>query len=419
MTIDLDSRESVVDPAGYFGRHLEHGDVQWSDLHRSWVVLGHQAVSDAFRDAEALSADRVSVLERVASDRPDAFRVVVELLSGWMIFRDPPIHTRLRVPVRSAFTTRRVHELGPLVDQIVGEAFDSMVDAADGDTADLTAHVARPVPALVIGALLDVAPEDRPQLQQWSDALAGIVFSLSPAATPADGVVTAAEAFRDFFAPLVQDSMDGRNDESDESDGLVAKIARLGDDFDTTELIGMCTMLLFAGHETTTSLIQAITATLLERPDLERRLRDQPVLVDTAVEEIMRVQGPARTMVRKARTDHHRSGHEIAAGDRIMLAIAAANHDPRVFDEPAELDIARHPNPHLGFGWGLHHCLGAQLARAEATSFLRQLLERFDHLEPAGDIPPLEGAALGFRRGTIRLRVREAGRDVPQSRDRD
>lgn len=403
MTIDLDSRESVVDPAAYFGRHLDDGDVQWSEAHRSWVVLGHQAVSDAFRDAGMLSADRVSVLERVASNRPQAFRIVVELLSGWMIFRDPPIHTRLRVPVRTAFTSKRVNDLVPLVDEIVGDAFDAMVDAAEDGAGDLTTFVARPVPALVIGALLDVAPHDRPQLQQWSDALAGIVFSLSPAATPAEGVVQAAEAFRDFFAPLVSDATARRGDDTD---SLVARIARLSEDFDTTELIGMCTMLLFAGHETTTSLIQAITATLLERPDLERRLRDEPALVDTAVEEVMRVQGPARTMVRKARTDHQRSGRAIAAGDRVMLAIAAANHDPRVFDRPEQVDIARDPNPHVGFGWGLHHCLGAQLARAEATSFLRQLLERFDRLEPAGDIPALEGAAMGFRRGTIRLRVR-------------
>ena len=267
MDVDLDARQSIVDPSGYFGARFDAGDVQWSEAHRAWVVLGHDALSEAFRDAETLSADRVSVLERVAADRPAEFRVVVELLSGWMIFRDPPVHTRLRVPVRSAFTTRRVNDLRPLVDEIVADAFDAMTRAAIDGAADLTTHVARPVPALVIGALLDVEPDDRPRLQRWSDDLAAIVFSLSPAATPPEGVVHAATAFREFFAPLVERAA-GSDDGS-----LIGRIAALGDTFDTTELIGMCTMLLFAGHETTTSLIQAIAATLLERPDLESRLR--------------------------------------------------------------------------------------------------------------------------------------------------
>lgn len=394
-TLDLADPASITDPAGYFAPWFERGDVHWSEHHRAWVVIGHEALSEAFRDAHTLSADRITVLDRVAADRPAAFATVVELLSGWMIFRDPPVHTRLRLPVRSAFTTRRVADLGPLVDEIVDDAIATMRAASVGGALDLTQHVSRPVPALVIGALLGVDPSDRPLLQHWSDDLASIVFSLSPRATPPDAAIRAAEAFQEFFGDLVV--------RAGHDDSLIGRIAELDDTFAAEELVGMCTMLLFAGHETTTSLIQNQTALLLERPDLEAALRADDALIETAIDEFLRVQGPARTMVRKVTADHERSGRQLRAGDRVYLAIAAANHDPRVFDRAERIDLTRAPNPHMSFGWGLHHCLGAALARREAASVLRALLRTFPTLEPHGPIPPLRGATMGFHRGPVRL----------------
>ena len=373
--------------------------MRWSDAQRGWAVIGHAAVSDAFRDDHRISADRVTVLERVAASRPEEFQAVVELLSSWMIFRDPPAHTRLRTPVRSAFTPRRVERLGPTIEAIVDAAIDVMLAQRRDTVADWTEHVARPVPALVIGALLGVDPADRGRLQSWSDQLAAIVFSLAPASTPPAGVVQAAHAFRGFFGELVTRARQ-RDDDS-----LVARIASLDHDFDVAELVGMCTMLLFAGHETTTSLLQNSVAILLERPELADRLRIAPDLVPTAVEEFIRVQGPARTMVRKVAVTHERGGELMATGQTVYLSIAGANHDPRVFAHPDRLDPTRDPNPHLGFGWGLHHCLGAHLARIETTTVVRRLLERLPELVPAGVVPPLTGATMGFHRGTILLGV--------------
>ncbi|MFP5320446.1 MAG: cytochrome P450 [Acidimicrobiia bacterium] len=396
--IDLGCPASVVDPAGYFGPWLEAGDVHRSGAQRGWAVIGHAAVADVFRDAEGVSADRVTTLERVARSRPAAFGAVVEVLSSWMIFRDPPEHTRLRAPVRGAFTNRRVAALAPLVDEIADQAVDELLACADDGVADLTAHVARPVPALVIGALLGVEPEDRPRLQGWSDQLAAIVFSLTPSAPLPAGVVEAAEAFRAFFGELTASARPG--------DGsLVGDIIAIDPGFDRAELVSMATMLLFAGHETTTSLIQNLSATLLERPELERRVRHAPELHAPFVEEVLRTQGPARTMVRKALRPQELGGHEVAEGDVLYLSIAAANHDPRVFEEPATFDPAREPNHHLSFGWGLHHCLGARLARAETVAVLRRLLDRLPALRPAGDVPPLQGATMGFHRGPVRLAV--------------
>ena len=395
--IDLGAPRSIVDPAGYFGPWFERGDVHWSEMHRGWVVLGHEAVAEAFKDGERLSADRVTTLERVAASRPEEFRSVVEILSSWMIFRDPPEHTRLRLPVRSAFTARRVSDLGPLIDDIVDQAIDDMIVGAVDGAGDLTDRVAKPVPALVIGALLGVEPADRPRLQAWSDDLATLIFSLDPRSTPSDSLIAAARGFRDFFGRLVENR---RGDDS-----LVGHIAAADDAFGAAELISMCTMLLFAGHETTTSLIQNAVATLLERPDLCSALRADPTLLPAAVEELLRVQGPGRTMVRKVAVAHERGGHRLEPRQVVHLSIAAANHDPRVFERPEILDISRDPNPHLSFGWGLHHCLGAPLARVEAVTVLSRLLERFPDLRAAGPIPHLDGSTMGFGRGPVSIAV--------------
>lgn len=396
---DLGCTASIVDPAGYFAPWFERGAIHRHRRPRGWAVIGHEAVASAFKDSETLSADRVSVLERVAARRSEEFRLVVDLLSGWMIFRDPPVHTRLRVPVRSAFTHRRVSDLAGLIEDIVERAFDELADTAVSGAGDLTRHVARPVPALVIGALLGVDDDDRHRLQGWSDDLAALVFSTSPSETPPAGVIRASRAFHEFFGRLVDESTRGGEDT------LVARIAALDTSFSRTELVGLCTMLLFAGHETTTSLIQQMTALLLERPALAEQLRREGADLDLAVDEFLRCYGPARTMVRKVAVPHERGGARLETGETVLLSIAAANHDPRTVRDPWLLDLERDPNPHLGFGWGLHHCLGAQLARLEASTFLRVLLRRFADLQPAGDVPPLSGAVMGFGRGPIRLRL--------------
>jgi cytochrome P450 len=162
--------------------------------------------------------------------------------------------------------------------------------------------------------------------------------------------------------------------------------------------VGACTLLLFAGHETTASLLGSALAILLERPDLRKWLRERPDAYEAGVEEFLRVVGPARTMVRKVAQAHSRGGHALEPGDNVFLSIAAANHDEAVFREPQRLDLARDPNPHLAFGWGPHVCLGANLARLEACIALRTLLERFPALDLAEPVSPLTGNVMGFAR---------------------
>lgn len=396
MNVDLACRDAIDDPAGYFGRALAHGPVQWSDAQRAWLLLSHEEVEAGFRDSERLSAERTGTFARAAQGRGEAFGKAVELLSGWMNFRDPPAHTRLREPVKGAFTPRAVAGLESQVQAIV----DAALDAFEGGVVDLNAAFAHPIPAQVIGAILGAAPEDRHLFQDWSDDIGRLVFAMEPGKIDEAPVARATAEFVTFFGRLIE--RERANPTSSVLSAIVhSEIGGLSE----LELVGACTLILFGGHETTTTLLTNTLAILLERPELADRLRSNPELIPGAVEEFMRVCGPARSMPRKIAVTHERGGQELRAGQNVFLSIVSANHDPAVFANPQELDFERDPNPHLGFGWGLHFCLGANLARLEARLALRGLLERYSSMEPAAPIPEVKASAMGFGRRPILARL--------------
>jgi cytochrome P450 len=398
MDVDLGSAESIRDPTGYFRAARERGgDVQWSAPQRAWLVLSHAEVETAFRDSERLSADRSETFQRAAARHSPAFGIVVELLAGWMNFRDDPAHKRLREPVRAAFTPRAVGALEADIRAMVEQA----IDRFDGAEVDLHEAIAKPVPALVIAAMLGADAADRGRFQAWSDEIGDIVFSLSPGTVAEQPIVRATEQFVAFFSRLIE-----RERERPSGNLLSAIVHSEASSLSPIELVGACTLLLFGGHETTTTLLANALAILLERPDLRDWLRDRPGADASAVDEFMRVVGPARTMARKVTVAHRRGGRDLQPGETVFLSIAAVNHDEAVFEEPARIDLARAPNPHLGFGWGPHFCLGANLARLEARIALRTLLERFPSLSAAAPVPPLAGGTMGFARRKLWARLR-------------
>jgi cytochrome P450 len=376
-TADLDLRapEHDADPHRLF-RHLrETAPIHWSPAHRAWLVLTHGAVLEGFT-APWLSSDRVPSFERLAARHGDRFTRVVDLLRGWMVFRDPPAHTALRDPVRQVFTPRRVRTLEPRVAATADDLLDELADAGPGG-GDLRTLLAAPLPALVIADLLGVPRQDRASFQQWSDELARVVFAAEGGTTDIERAADAADHFFAYFGDLVDHRR--RRPGDDLISALVTATGAGGPD--PADLVGACTLLLFAGHETTAGLIATGAWLLLDHPGERARLAADATLWPTAIDELVRLDGPAKLMARKAVERRSWHGADIGAGDTVFLVLLAADRDPAVFPDPDRLDVGRTPNPHLGFGWGLHHCLGAALARMEARVALRRLFERFPDLE--------------------------------------
>lgn len=393
--INLDLPEALHQPAEYFAAAREHGDTQWSSHHNAWMVLDHAGVEDGLRDAARLSSDKSPTFARAARGRSEAFGTAVKMLESWMNFRDDPEHERLRSPVRRAFTPRAVSSLDEEVQRIV----DGVLDDLDRSRADLSHDFARPIPALVIGAVLGVPPEDRHRFYRWSHDLGQLTFAIDPGGAPADDVGDAATEFIAFFDEIIE------RERRVPSGSLLSAIVATSGDMSPLELVGACTILLFAGHETTTTLLVNALGYLLTHPDTLAWLRSHPDAMATAVDEFMRALGPARVLTRKVAVEHSRGRHDLRVGQNVFLCVAAANHDPAVFADPGRLDLTRDPNPHLGFGWGPHYCLGANLARLETGIALRTLLDRFPSIEPRAEILPPRASALGYGRRPLPARL--------------
>ena len=377
---NLLSPETLADPYAFFaGLRAEHGPVLWSGRHRAWLLTSFAEVAGGYRD-DRLSSDRVEAIARHLDDaRRAAMAPTLELLSGWMVFRDEPDHTRLRDPVRWAFTPKAVEGLRARVQALVDELVDGVLEAG---TCDLVAAFAFPLPAMVIAHLLGVPAADRDKFGTWSRKLAAVVFGAGDDPERRALATEGSTEFTEYFRWLVKQR------EAEPGDDLVsALVAARGDDgLSPAELAGACTLLLFAGHETTADLLANGTVALVRHPAELGRLRREPGRWPMAVEEILRYDAPTKIQVRVVTEDHERSGRRLEAGDMAYLCLAAANRDPAEFPDPDRFDVTRDPRQHIAFGLGAHHCLGAPLARLEGQVGLRTLFERCASVEITGEL---------------------------------
>lgn len=299
----------------------------------------------------------------------------LERRSKVMLFADPPLHTRLRSLVNKAFTTRVVEAMRGRVEQITDELL-----ARAGDEIDLIADLAYPLPVTVIAEMLGVPASDHEVFAGWSRDLAA---NLDPFQTPElyDRAMAAGDAFDHYFSGLI---VERRREPRDDLLTAMVHAEEKGDRLDEEELLALCTLLLVAGHETTVSLIGNGTLALLRQPDALARLREDPGLATSAIEELLRYDGTVQFTGRTALADVEVGGVTIAKGDVSIVVVGAANRDPARFPDPDRLDLARPDNKHLAFGGGAHFCLGAPLARLEGRVAIATLVRRFD-LELAGE----------------------------------
>ncbi|MFS8197936.1 cytochrome P450 family protein [Streptomyces sp. CWNU-52B] len=325
-----------------------------------WLVVGHEASRSAFTDPR-LSRDwrRAGTMGRIvepAEDEPVAH----------MLMADPPDHTRLRRLVAKEFTPRRVEALAPRVQQIADELLDTML-AARKRRADLIASFAFPLPMTVICELLGVPVGDRDTFHRWSNEMV--------AHTSAEALARAYAEMPVYLAELVEAKR--ARPAEDLLSAMIHTGGEDGDRFSPPELIGICVLLLIAGHETTVNLISNGMRALLTHPDQLADLRADMGLLDGAVEEMLRYDGPVETCTQRlALTDVEMGGVTVPAGSTVLIAMADADRDVERFQQPDRFDIRRDARGHIAFGHGLHYCLGAPLARLEGRIAVRTLLER-------------------------------------------
>ncbi|HUY65513.1 MAG TPA: cytochrome P450 [Acidimicrobiales bacterium] len=349
-------------------------------IHRNdlgfWVLSRHADCLAVLRDRRA-SSDSLNV----AVDRmPEGFRTPVaedDPVAAAMIemrpflFRDPPDHTRLRGLVSKAFTPKVVESLRTRTQQVVDELLDAALDA---DRVDLLEAFAYPLPVRVICDLLGVPVEDQDRFKVWSDALArGLDPDFLLTQEVIDARSEAVLQFSQYFFELLAERRRAPGED------LLSRLVQAEDGgtvLSEAELLSTCILLLVAGHETTVNLISGGTLALLRHPDQMERFRTDPGVLRSGVEEMLRFVSPVQLTGRALTEDCEFGGVEFAEGDFAMLLIASANHDPEQFEDPERFDVTRTPNNHLGFGFGIHHCLGAPLARMEAQVALTSLVRR-------------------------------------------
>lgn len=375
------SPERVDDPYPYFAELREHDPVHYNEKYRAWFIHRYDDVLAALKDFDRFSSDRIRpVFNTKLTDAQRAERgPIYDILGEWIVFRDPPDHTRLRKLVSRAFTPRAVESWRPRIHAVLDQMLDEVADRRD---VEFIHDFAYPIPAVIVAEMLGVPPADHDRFKGWSDDLMVLVFG---ARGLDDRRARATQGLKDMSAYIEGMIREFRKKPADNLISALIQAQEGGDELSDHEIVANCVLFLFGGHETTTNLIGNGTLMLLRHPHELAKLRAEPDLIKPAVEEILRYDGPSKMEVRRAADAIDVRGKTIGAGDMVYLVQAAANRDPSVFADPDRFDIEREPNQHIGFGFGIHFCLGASIARLEGNIVLDALIKRFAKIELTGD----------------------------------
>jgi len=339
-----------------------------------WIISRYADAVEVLQDKRLSSDLRNSALwPRMYKLRLKSGRTQDEIDNPEMLHSDPPRHTRLRGLVGQAFTPTSIGALAPRVEHIVNGLLDK---AAKSGTIDLITTLAQPLPITVIAEMLGIAPEDHDRFRHWSrEILRGYGY---PNLLDYKAGLVAEREFEAYLSKIIEKR---RHDPQDDLITALVQAEAEGDRLSIHELFSICTLLLVGGNETTGSFIGNAILALLQNPDQLQQLRNDPSLIDSAVEELLRYDGPIVVDGRFATEPFEFKGKQIKKGQTLLLLVGAINRDPARFENPDQLDVRRDNNKHLAFGRGIHYCLGAALARLETSIVLRVLIERFPNIQ--------------------------------------
>jgi cytochrome P450 len=387
MTLVYDPTDDDVrrDPHHVFAALRQSEPVQWSPKLSGWIVTSYELVSEVLATSRTFSADRFTPFQdRLSEDKRPAAAEVLRWFKHWMVFRDPPDHTRLRRHMANLLNVRVFESKRQTIAAFAHELLDRIPGNTD---VDFVQTFALRLPGLVIADLLGVERERLPEVKQWSDDMMTFIGSARGVTDKYERARRGANAMGAYFLDLVAKRRAAPQD--DVISMLIASEIR-GERLADEEIIGCMMMVLNGGHETTANLINNMMLALASHPEVADQLRRSLHTVGVATEEFLRYDSPVLSIGRLVTEDTELGEKRLATGDRVFAMLVSANRDAEVFREPDALDVMRSPNPHMAFGKGPHFCLGAPLSRLEGQIALATILERFSRIElrePVASIP--------------------------------
>ena len=374
--IDFNDPKFVENPYPALKELRAAGEPVWHEGLQMFLAARHADANDVFRNKS---------LGRIFKEKTPEFEweIFNWLHADSILDSEPPKHTRLRSLVAKAFNRQKIEGMRPAVGRITDQLLDAIdVKVKSGENFDLIADYAEPLPVKIIADLLGFPESEEHLLRPWSQAIVKM-YEVNPSVQYQNEAKQAAREFADYVRDLAEarKKAPGQDLISD-----LASVEENGEKLNMHELVATCILLLNAGHEASVNAFGNGMVAALQRPDQVKLLRENPRgVTDTALEEFMRFDAPLHLFERTATADTELGGVAIKEGQKIAALIGSANHDESVFSSPATMDLTRDPNPHIGFGAGIHFCLGAPLARLEMSVSLPALWERFPSMVLAGD----------------------------------
>jgi pimeloyl-[acyl-carrier protein] synthase len=359
---------AIADPYPLYKKIREFEPVHWDPFLHSWVITSY---AESVTALTKYKASRTPEPERLEAMGLDVLKPYAAVMMKQLLFIDPPSHTRIRGMCSMAFTPRRMELLRGRLTAAAHELIDRVAERGE---MDLISEYARPFPALVLAALIGLPEEDGPQLQRWVNDVSELLGNFEHDPDRVEGLVQSMTELKEYLEEKLEEQR------KNPGDGVMAAMmasevdgeAKLSD----AEIVANVMLMVGGGLEEPANLIGAGMVSLLERPGMLESLRENPALVVSAVEELLRFNSPTQQTGRVAPEDLTLGGKEIRKGDALTVVVAAANRDPLRFAEPDELDLGRADNRHLAFGWAAHYCLGAPLARLAGQIAFAVLTER-------------------------------------------
>ena len=372
--LELFYRAQLPDPYPVYHQLRSEDPVHWSDLIGAWILTHYDDVKAVANDPRFSSARAHYFMDQLPEAARQRMRPLGHQLELWLIHLDPPDHTRIRSLVHKAFAPRVVEGLRTRIHKIVNELLDGVQQAG---AMDVMGDFAYPLTAAVIAELLGIPPDDRTQFSQWSDSINGFVGAAHVTTQRAEKAQRSMLELMQYLHDRLEQRR--RSPTEDFMSNLIA-VEEQGDRLNEEELLALCVLLLFAGHETTANFIGNALLALLRNQDQLQKLRREPTLITSAVEELLRYDSSVQRIGRVATEDIDICGKRIRDGEFMAAMLGAANRDPKYCAQPDKLDIERKHHNHLSFGYGKHYCIGAPLARLESEIAINTILSRFPAL---------------------------------------